>query len=79
MPNDHQDHAAPQMVASGPRRARKGQGTPTAATDGPTMDRATVRAWLDRQLARQGITASTDQQPRHVAEAGNPVLCRCFT
>jgi hypothetical protein len=32
---------------------------PQAATDGPRIDAQTARAWLDEQLARQGITAPT--------------------
>jgi hypothetical protein len=31
----------------------------TAAIDGPRIDAQTARAWLDAQLARQGITSPT--------------------
>jgi hypothetical protein len=45
MPTDDQD------------QARGGSGIPTGTPKG--IDAATARAWLDEQLARQGITART--------------------
>ena len=37
----------------------QGHTAPGTATDGPRIDADTARAWLDAQLARQGIASPT--------------------